>query len=167
MSRMKSVVINMTIASQNLNAKDVSQMRSYPIDSVTERRDVDLSPKSERSNNVYDSATLSARTTKFLQDVWPDTPIQPQVRVLRFLEEALELAQSMGISQEKALEQVAYTYARPPGEPRQEFGGTVFTLANVGVALGLDLIEEGHRAVDEANARIPEIRAKSKSKPHV
>jgi glycyl-tRNA synthetase beta subunit len=142
-------------------------MKDFPFDSVTERRDVSFNQTYERSSNVYDSHTLANRTTEFLEKCWPGQPIQPQVRVLRFLEEALELAQSMGITKEKALEQVDYTFSRPVGEPTQEFGGTVFTLTNVGVALGLDLITEGHRSVDEATARIEQIRAKSKTKPHV
>lgn len=142
-------------------------MRSYPSDSVTERRDVGFNQKSERLK-MYDSATLAQRTSQFLLDCWPDNPvIEPKVRVLRFLEEALELAQSMGITREKALEQVEYTFGREIGDPKQEFGGTVFTLTNVGVALGLDLVTEGYRAVDEAYDRIEKIREKSKSKPHV
>ena len=112
--------------------------------------------------------SLSNRVDQFLRECFSDDPnVRPQVRVLRFLEEALELAQSMGITKEKALEQVDYTYGRPIGEPVQEFGGVVFTLVSTGNALGLDLIEEGHKSVDEGFSRIDQIREKSKSKPHV
>lgn len=114
------------------------------------------------------SQYLGKRVRQFLLDAFPDDPvIRPKVRVLRFLEEALELAQSIGITKEKALEQLEYTYARPIGEPRQEFGGTVFTLAAVGLALDMDLDTAGHDAVDEAYGRIEQIREKQKTKPSV
>lgn len=114
------------------------------------------------------SSVLSQRVDTFLRDAFPGDPnVIPKTRVLRFLEEALELAQAMGIDKEKALEQVDYTYGRPIGEPAQEFGGVVFTLVAVGNALDLDLETEGHASVDEAYGRIDQIREKSKTKPHV
>lgn len=142
-------------------------MKSYPFGSVTERRDVSFNQKSERSK-MHDSYTLSTRVDGFLRDAFPGDPsVVPKTRALRFLEEAMELAQSMGITKEKALEQLEYTFSREIGDPKQEFGGTVFTLTAVGNALCLDLIEEGYASVDEAYGRIEQIREKSKKKPHV
>lgn len=47
----------------------------------------------------------------------------------RFLEEALELGQSLGCSQEDAHVLVDYVYGRPQGTPGQEVGGVMITLA--------------------------------------
>jgi len=47
----------------------------------------------------------------------------------RFLEEAIELAQTCGVSEEEALQHVKYTYNRPAGTPQQEIGGVMVTLS--------------------------------------
>lgn len=52
-----------------------------------------------------------------------------QIRCYRFIEEALELVQSLGCTKEKALEVLNYVYSRPVGKPFQEVGGTMITLA--------------------------------------
>ncbi len=44
-------------------------------------------------------------------------------RVLRVVEEALELAQSEFIPQEKILELLGHVFSKPRGEPKQELGG--------------------------------------------
>ena len=44
-------------------------------------------------------------------------------RVTRVLEEAVELAQSEGLSEEKAKDLVQYVYSRPKGDPAQEAAG--------------------------------------------
>jgi len=57
-------------------------------------------------------------------------------RIRRFLEEALELAQAVGLDQEAAENMVEYVYARPTGHINQEIG-------QVGVSL-LALAEHLH-----------------------
>ena len=47
----------------------------------------------------------------------------------RFLEEALELAQSFGCSNKEAHELVDYVFSRDVGQPEQEVGGVMVTLA--------------------------------------
>lgn len=49
-------------------------------------------------------------------------------RVLRFLEEALELFQAEGGEIEQARELLERVYSRPPGDPHQEVGGVSVTL---------------------------------------
>ena len=56
----------------------------------------------------------------------------------RFLEEALELVQSKGCTASEAHQLVDYVFNRPIGEPFQELGGVMVTLAalaNAGRAL--------------------------------
>ncbi len=50
-------------------------------------------------------------------------------RNFRFIEEALELIQSLGCEKEDVLKLVDYVYNRKPGEPFQEVGGVLVTLA--------------------------------------
>ena len=49
-------------------------------------------------------------------------------RSLRFMEEALELGQSLGIKEEEAILLVTKVFERPPGQPNQERGGVMVTL---------------------------------------
>lgn len=60
-------------------------------------------------------------------------------RCFRFLEEALELVQSLGITRADALKLVDYVYQRVEGEPIQEIGGTMVTLAALCQSAQIDL----------------------------
>lgn len=88
-----------------------------------------------------------------------------QERNHRFLEEALELVQAAGCSASEAHQLVDYVYGRPVGEPSQEVGGVMVTLAALCLANGLDM----HTAADTELARIwtkvEAIRAKQAAKP--
>ncbi|WP_244129101.1 hypothetical protein [Burkholderia gladioli] len=85
----------------------------------------------------------------------------------RFLEEALELVQSLGCTASEAHQLVDYTFGRPIGEPTQEVGGVMVTLAALCLANTLDM----HAAGETELARISEpatvlkIRAKQAAKP--
>lgn len=61
------------------------------------------------------------------------------VRALRFVEEALELAQACGVPAEKAVECVNVVYSRPVGHAFQEVGGSMVTLAVLCDTIGVDL----------------------------
>lgn len=63
----------------------------------------------------------------------------PSIRAIRFAEEAIELAQSCGVSEEKAIEVVRVVYSRPCGHAIQEIGGSMVTLAVLCRTLGIDL----------------------------
>ena len=87
-----------------------------------------------------------------------------QERGYRFFEEALELVQSAGITKEEVLKLVDYTYTRPVGEPAQEVGGVMVTLAALCTALELDLIECSLAELDRIRDSIEVIRAKHHTK---
>src|SRR5918994_6133667 len=55
--------------------------------------------------------------------------VEPMTRCHRFLEESLELAQSVGVSADEAAQLVSYVYSRPSGHATQEIGGVMTTLA--------------------------------------
>jgi NTP pyrophosphatase (non-canonical NTP hydrolase) len=67
--------------------------------------------------------------------------VTPRIRVMRLLEEALELAQAEDVPVTDAIIILNQVYDRPKGEPSQELGGVVITLANYAETAGLDLEE--------------------------
>lgn len=88
-----------------------------------------------------------------------------QERNHRFLEEALELVQARGATASEAHQLVDYVYGRPAGDPVQEVGGVMVTLAALCLANGMDM----HAAAETELARIwtmvEQIRAKQAAKP--
>lgn len=83
----------------------------------------------------------------------------------RFLEEALELVQSCDCTQSEAHELVDYVFGRPIGEPRQEVGGVMVTLAALCVAHGFDMAEAGDDELTRVWTKKEQIRAKQAAKP--
>ena len=86
-------------------------------------------------------------------------------RKTRFNEEAIELLQSLGYSKEDVLTMVEDVYAnKTPGDPEQEIGGTMVTLASLCNALGYDMHAAGEKELDRCIANIDKIRAKHATK---
>lgn len=88
-----------------------------------------------------------------------------QERVFRFFEEAAELAQAAGMTQAEGADLLAYVYDRPEGEPSQEVGGVMVTLAALCAAFGLDLQRSANAELARVWGKIEKIRAKHESKP--
>lgn len=88
-----------------------------------------------------------------------------QERNHRFLEESLELVQATGCTKEEAYMLVDYVYGRPVGEPFQEVGGVMVTLAVLCVAAGLDMQTNGETELSRVWTMIEKIRAKQASRP--
>ncbi len=85
----------------------------------------------------------------------------------RFLEESLELVQSKGGTAGEAHELVDYVFSRPTGEPRQEVGGVMVTLAALCDASSIDMAESAEIELDRISKPniMAIIREKQKSKP--
>lgn len=83
----------------------------------------------------------------------------------RFLEEALELVQALGCTEDEARQLVAYVYGRPAGEPAQEAGGVMTTLAALCLAQGLDMHACGEAELARIWTKVEQIRAKQAAKP--
>lgn len=89
-----------------------------------------------------------------------DNANDPRERGMRFLEEAIELAQAAGIDQVEVDKLVRYVYERPKGNVRQEVGGVSVTLAAFCHAAGVDL---GDAAADELRRILrPEVKERCK-----
>lgn len=88
-----------------------------------------------------------------------------QVRVHRFVEEALELAQAFGCTAKDAHALVDYVFGRPVGEKRQEVGGTLVTLAALCDADDLDMTAAGEVELARNWTKVGKIRAKQAAAP--
>lgn len=86
-------------------------------------------------------------------------------RVFRFIEEALELAQSRGCSAEDAHKLVDYVFGRPVGDAAQEVGGVMVTLAALCTAAGIDLDAQAEAELSRVWSMIEKIRLKHQNKP--
>ena len=83
----------------------------------------------------------------------------------RFLEEALELVQALGATVSEAHQLVHYVFGRAVGEPPQEVGGVMVTLAALCLANDLDMHELAEAELSRVWTKVEEIRAKQASKP--
>lgn len=85
----------------------------------------------------------------------------------RFLEEALELVQACGCTEEEAHNLVVYVFARPVGERSQEVGGVMVTLAALCLAHKLDMHKAGEVELGRISQPdvIAKIRIKQANKP--
>jgi exonuclease VII small subunit len=83
----------------------------------------------------------------------------------RFLEEALELLQSVDYPRERIASLSSYVWSRPKGEPSQEVGGVMVTLAAFCLAHGLDMHEAGETELARIWTKVEKIRAKQAAKP--
>ncbi|AXQ69222.1 hypothetical protein HOU02_gp503 [Caulobacter phage CcrBL9] len=80
------------------------------------------------------------------------------------MEEAVELAQAVGIIRGVAQHMVEHVYDRPPGEPIQELAGVLNTVLLTAQAMGVDAEHAGEYELQQAWGRIDEIRAKQPGK---
>ena len=89
-----------------------------------------------------------------------DTAYSQIERNYRFLEESVELVQSLNMSKEQVNKIVEYVYSRPKGESFQEIGGVMVTLTALCSANNIQL---NNAALAEENriwTIIPKIRKK-------
>lgn len=83
----------------------------------------------------------------------------------RFLEEALELVQATGCTQSEAHQLVDYVFGRQTGEPAQEVGGVMVTLAALCLAQQMDMHDAGEMELARIWTKVEQIRAKQAAKP--
>ena len=86
-------------------------------------------------------------------------------RTHRFLEEALEMAQASGCTQADAHRLVDYVYGRETGDPAQEAGAVMLTLAALCNAIGLDMEDCAQKELSRVWDKLDAIRAKQAAKP--
>lgn len=111
----------------------------------------------------YQERVMNWMRVCFTQDVWDNAT----ERNFRFFEEAAELVQARGLTRELAHRLVDYVYDRPVGEPYQEVGGVMVTLASLCEVAELDMQECAELELDRINQPeiIEKVRSKQKAKP--
>jgi hypothetical protein len=111
-------------------------------------------------------STFQKRTYKWLNACFSkEICTSVDERNQRFIEEAIELVQSTGLTEAQVIAAVEYVYARPIGEPKQEIGGTIVTLVVLCEALNLNLESCAETELKRVWDKMPQIRAKQKLKP--
>lgn len=116
---------------------------------------------------MADITSYQTRVERWLEACFPPTVrVDRGERTHRFLEEALELAQANSCSREDAIALVDYVFGRPQGQPAQEVGGVLVTLASLCSAVEINMDEAGDRELERNWERIDAIRDKQQSKPH-
>lgn len=83
----------------------------------------------------------------------------------RLLEEVLELLQSNDYPENRVIAILSYTYGRPKGEPHQETGGVLVTLAAYCQAHGINMDMAAEDELARVWTKIDVIRAKQAAKP--
>jgi len=83
----------------------------------------------------------------------------------RFMEEAVELVQACGGTREDCHMLVDYVFDRPVGEPEQEVGGVMVTLASLCFANNLHMDKCGRKELVRVWNKQDEIREKQRHKP--
>lgn len=110
--------------------------------------------------------SFQARCMKWIL-AWLNTNLvwNKQERNQRFLEEALELVQSLDMDKETAHKLVDYVFNRPRGEPKQELGGVMNTLAILAETNSMSMWADGEAELVRCWNNIDKIREKQKAKP--
>lgn len=120
----------------------------------------------ENSQNAVQHAPLQERVKPWMAACFgPAISTDKQERNHRFLEEALELVQACGATQSEAHQLVDYVYGRPVGEPKQEVGGVMITLAALCLAQQMDMHDAGEVELARIWTKVEQIRAKQAAKP--
>ena len=110
--------------------------------------------------------SFQARVEPWMRECFGDViPFDKLERGDRLLEEVLELLQSGDYPPDRVLALRDYVYGRPVGEPAQEVGGVMVTLAAYCLAFGLDMHEAGETELARIWTKVPQIRAKQAAKP--
>lgn len=106
------------------------------------------------------------RVGQWLLDCFgPEIAGDKQERGFRFIEESLELVQSIGITKEEVLNLVDYVFNRQAGIPHQEIGGVMVTLAALCHAGWFSMKEAAEDEYQRILIKKDKIRAKHFSKP--
>jgi hypothetical protein len=83
----------------------------------------------------------------------------------RFIEEAIELVQSINVPKDDVLMLVDYVYNRPVGDPPQEVGGVMVTLSALCSARKINLMEAARVELKRVWEKIAQVRNKQATKP--
>lgn len=87
--------------------------------------------------------SFQSRVHAWVVDFFPEHGVNVPERARRFVEEAIELAQAVGLEGTEVQRILDRAYSRPAGEPLQELGGSMVSLAALAEAVHLDAEQAG------------------------
>lgn len=109
--------------------------------------------------------TFQARVAPWMHECFgPEIGADVRERGDRFLEEAMELLQAHDYDPGRVAILRDYVWGRPVGEPQQEVGGVMVTLAAYCLATGVDMHQAGEAELARIWTKVEPIRAKQASK---
>lgn len=122
----------------------------------SELRDGKVCPTCGAGHIVAVASTRQQRVAAWVVSTFgPETALDAPERTLRAAEEVIELAQACGVDAETIHRLVDYVFARPPGVPKQEIGGSMLTLYAAAQACGVDA-DEAYEA-EMLRVELPEV----------
>lgn len=89
-------------------------------------------------------------------DVYGAVAYDKRERVMRVIEETVELAQAEGVNIGDIMRVCYRTYARPPGDTPTEVADIVLTLMSLAENAHIDIDKEATRVMDECLSKPPE-----------
>ncbi len=129
----------------------------------TKRRDRAMASLEGTPVSKLETPSFQARVTAWMDQCFlPSLYSNMTERGDRLLEEVLELLQATGYDRSRVATLVDYVYGRPAGEPSQEVGGVMVTLAGFCWIAGLDMHADGERELIRITQ--PEVMAKIRAK---
>jgi hypothetical protein len=102
------------------------------------------------------------RVHAWVVDFFPEHGVNVPERARRFIEEATELAQAVGLPDDQIRANVERVLSREPGQPHQEVGGTMVSLFALCAAAALDAVLEGERELERISG--PGMRERMRAK---
>jgi len=121
----------------------------------------------ENHTSTSSKPSLQERKDKWMRACFDDEITDsPEERNRRFIEEALELVQSLGMTRHEAHFMVDYVFDRDRGEPFQEVGGSLLCLAALCNVHKIDMMEAGETELSRVWTKVEAIRGKQKQKPN-
>jgi len=115
---------------------------------------------------MYDPPPFQRRVQAWLMECFSMEVCRDKTeRNHRFLEESLELVQALGCTKDEAHQLVDYVFGRPTGDPVQELGGVMVTVAALCWPNELDMYEAAEKELARIWNKIDLIRAKQAAKP--
>lgn len=146
---------------------DPEQPSSYKFVSLFEKHDGDgwyplFSAQPNRNSSL---AMYQGRVQRWATECFGEHVASNKMqRVYRFLEEAIELAQSLHCTREECIQLVDYVYGRQSGVGFQEVGGVMVTLAALCAAHSISLDDAAEGEIARVWSKIDVIRAKQAAK---
>ena len=149
----------------NMTSVELSELMKTKLDQMKADFISDKINRNGSKNGVVRHDFQKRATTWAIDCFGQDAVDDLTERRHRFLEEVFELDQSAGGSVSEIIQLALYVYNREVGEPNQELGGVLNTLALLATRLKLNMINAAELELQRVLPLTEKIRGKQKTKP--